>query len=215
MSDYKRNPRGARRARKSLSRKALVVLSLMMVLAVAAVGGTIAWLTDTTETVTNTFTTSDIDITLTETGVTSSDGAMVNSYKMVPGYTITKDPTVHVLANSEKCYLFVKVEKSTNFNSFLSYTMADGWTELPEVAGVYYRTVESKTTNQDFAVIKDNTVTVLSTVTKEAMNKLTTDSYPTLKVTAYATQYMKNNTESFTAADAWTNAQPTPVTPGA
>ena len=32
MSDYKRNPRGARRARKSMGRKAIVVLSLMMVL---------------------------------------------------------------------------------------------------------------------------------------------------------------------------------------
>ena len=39
MSDYKRNPRGARRARKSMGRKAIVVLSLMMVLVLAAVGG--------------------------------------------------------------------------------------------------------------------------------------------------------------------------------
>ena len=84
MSEYKRNPRGARRARKSLGRKALVVLSLMMVLAVAAVGGTLAWLTDSTQEVKNTFTTSDIDITLAETTGTS--------YKMVPGFTITKDP---------------------------------------------------------------------------------------------------------------------------
>ena len=84
MSDYKRNPRGARRARKSLSRKALVVLSLMMVLAVAAVGGTIAWLTDSTDAVTNTFTVGNINIDLTETKNLD--------LKMVPGNTITKDP---------------------------------------------------------------------------------------------------------------------------
>lgn len=197
MSDYKRNPRGARRARKSMGRKAIVVLSLMLVLAMAAVGGTLAWLTDSTDTVTNTFATSDIDIALAETTGTS--------YKMVPGYTITKDPTVTVNANSEKCYLFVKLEKSDNFGSFLTYTMADGWDELTGVTGVYYRVVDSATTNQSFAVIKDNAVTVLDGVTKENMNGLTDATYPTLKVTAYATQYMKNNTENFTAAQAWAN----------
>ena len=209
MSEYKRNPRGARRARKSMGRKAIVVLSLMMVLVLAAVGGTIAWLTDTSDTVTNTFTTSDIDISLTETGATGSNGALANSYKMVPGYTITKDPTVTVNANSEKCYLFVKLEKSDNFGSFLTYTMADGWNELTGVTGVYYRVVDSATTNQSFAVIKDNAVTVLDGVTKENMNDLTAATYPTLKVTAYATQYMKNNTENFTPADAWANVPTT------
>lgn len=211
MSDYKRNPRGARRARKNLSRKALVVLSLMMVLVMAAVGGTVAWLTDSTQEVKNTFTTSDIDITLEETGANdNTDGSQSNSYKMVPGYTITKDPTVTVNANSEKCYLFVKVVKSSNFDTFMSYTMADNWIQLKDkdnqdVTGVYYRVVESSTANQPFAVIKNNTVKVLDGVTKEMMNGLNNETYPTLKVTAYATQYMKNNTENFTPADAWSN----------
>ena len=30
-------------------------------------------------------------------------------------------------------------------------------------------------------------------------------SYPTLTVTAYASQYMKNNNEHFTPAEAWAN----------
>ena len=104
MSDYKRNPRSARRARKSLSRKALVVLSLMMVLAVAAVGGTVAWLTATTTAVTNTFTVGDINITLAET--------TGDSYKVVPGATNDKDPKVTVLKGSEKCYVYVTVENN-------------------------------------------------------------------------------------------------------
>ena len=201
MSDYKRNPRGARRARKSLSRKALVVLSLMMVLVLGAVGGTLAWLTATTGPVTNTFTTSDIDITLAETKT---------DFKMVPGYTIEKDPKVTVKGGSEKCYLFVKVEKSSNLDSFISYTIANDWTELTAGSGIYYRVVDTSTSDQTFSVLTDNKVTVKDGVTKEMMNGLNaTDAVqPTLTFTAYATQYMKNNTQYFTPTEAWANAQP-------
>ena len=111
MSDYKRNPRGARRARKSMGRKALVVLSLMLVLVLAAVGGTVAWLTDSTDAVTNTFTVGDINITLTETWNTASveDGEKDSwTAKMIPGNQYLKDPKVTVQAGSEACYLFVK-----------------------------------------------------------------------------------------------------------
>lgn len=33
-----------------------------------------------------------------------------NKYKLVPGHTYTKDPTIHLDKTSEDCYLFVKVE---------------------------------------------------------------------------------------------------------
>ena len=87
------------------------VLSLVLagtLIVSAGMFGTLAYLTDTTDEVVNTFTTSGIDIDLTET--TGED------YKMVPGFTIAKDPTVMVEANSEDCYLFVKLEKSANFS---------------------------------------------------------------------------------------------------
>lgn len=200
MSEYKRNPRGARRARKSLSRKALVVLSLMMVLAVAAVGGTVAWLTATTTAVTNTFTVGDINITLTET---------TSNYKMVPGNTIAKDPKVTVLKDSEACWLFVKVEKSTNLDNFITYSMADGWTQLTDaegnnVDGVFYREVAASTANQEFSVLAGNTVTVNNTVTKSMMDALKAENavQPTLTFTAYAVQ--KDNIT--TVAAAWAEA---------
>ncbi|MGN1019021.1 MAG: SipW-dependent-type signal peptide-containing protein [Aristaeellaceae bacterium] len=204
MSEYKRNPRGARRARKSLSRKAVVILSLMMVLVLAAVGGTLAWLTDSTEEVKNTFTTSDINITLDE-----SDNL---NLQMIPGHTITKDPVVTVTKNSEDCYLFVKIIKSDNFDDFMSFDVADGWTELGD--GVYYREVASSTTDdQSFDVIKNNTVTVSGDVTKAQMEALTDDTKPTLTFTAYAAQLYKNNTEKFTADEAWAILNPAPVDP--
>lgn len=97
------------------------------------VAGTLAWLTDQTDSVTNKFTTSNVDITLTET--TGPD------YQMIPGFTITKNPTVTVLDTSESCWLFVTVEKSTNFDNFMTYTIADGWIDLDGEPGVYYRSV--------------------------------------------------------------------------
>ncbi|MBS6396747.1 MAG: SipW-dependent-type signal peptide-containing protein [Clostridiales bacterium] len=182
-------------------------LALALVFA-GIIGGTLAWLTDTTDAVVNTFTDSDIDITLTETGAVNNH----NSYKMVPGYTISKDPKVTVEAGSEKCYLFVKLEKSANFDNFLTYEIADGWTALTDVNndsiaddGVYYRIVETTGMGTAYSVLKNDQVTVKGTVTKEMMSGLTTDTYPTLKVTAYASQFNKNATETFTVNEAWTN----------
>lgn len=183
-----------------------LLLALVLVFGVAA-GGTLAWLTAKSETVTNTFTASDINVELTETGATNNE----NSYKMIPGYTITKDPEAKVLAGSEECYLFVKLEKSTNFSSFMTYEMADGWTELTGVDGVYYRVVtkdgrdNTSKINESYSVLKGDQVTVLGTVTKADMNGLTAANYPTLKVTAYASQLYKNNTETFTPTEAWAN----------
>ena len=168
----------------------IMALALVLVFAVA-VGGVVAWLTDKTDPVTNTFTVGDINITL--------DESKNLDLKMVPGNTITKDPTVTVKANSEACWLFVKVEKSANFDDFMTYEMAAGWTALTGVDGVYYREVVATTIDTDFAVLKDNHVTVKDKVTKAQLNALTTESYPTLTFTAYAVQ--KDNIDD--AATAW------------
>lgn len=170
-----------------------LVLALVLTLG-CVVGGTVAWLTDTTGAVTNTFTVSDIDIELKE-----SENL---NLKMIPGWTITKDPKATVKANSENCYLFVQLKKSTNYDTFLNdYTVADGWTLLE--AGVYYRVVNTSTDDQTFDVLKDNKVTVKDTVTKSDMNGLTPATYPTLTVKAFAVQYNNSNSTNFTPAKAW------------
>lgn len=175
-------------------KKRTIALMLALVLVIGcAIGGTIAWLTDETQVVKNTFTTSDVDIELAET--------TGNTYKMVPGSEIVKDPEVTVLADSEACYLFVKVEKSSNFDSYMEYAMAEGWIALEGVAGVFYREVADTDADQEFAVLKDNKVSVLEGVTKEAMDALNAEgaTYPTLTFTAYACQ--KDNVAD--AAAAW------------
>lgn len=164
------------------------------------VAGTLAWLTDTTGEVKNTFTTSNVDITLAET--TGSD------YQMIPGFTIKKDPTVTVVNTSEDCWLFVKVEKSTNFDTFMTYSIADGWTVLDGEEGVYYRSVMKNDPTKSFSVLKDNTVSVKNTVTSADMNGLNDNNKPTLTFTAYATQYYSTNNTAMTVQDAWKAVKP-------
>lgn len=180
-----------------MKKKSLALVLAVVLVIGCAVAGTLAWLTDKTSEVKNTFTTSDVDIELAET--------TGDEYQMVPGNTIKKDPTVTVKADSEKAYVFVKLEKSANFDTYMTYEMAEGWTELTTGSGIYWRIVDASTADQDFEVIKDNKVSVKGEVTKTQMDELTADTYPTLTVTAYASQAMKNNTESFTPAEAWDN----------
>lgn len=165
----------------------LTVTALTLVLCFA-VAGTLAWLVAHTDPVTNTFTVGDINITLTES---------TTEYKMVPGNTISKDPTVTVKAGSEACWLFVKVEKSANFDNFMTYSIDSGWTELTGVDGVYYREVGAATVDESYSVLAGNKVTVMDTVTKD---DLTADDFkqPTLTFTAYAVQ--KDNITTATAA---------------
>ena len=165
-------------------KKALFIMLSAALIVCATVAGTLAWLTDTTDPVVNTFTVGDINITLTE--------SKNLDLKMVPGRTITKDPKVTVKAGSEACWLFVKVVKSGNFDSFMTFQIANGWTELTEGSGVYYRIVGDKSadgaTDEPFPVISGNKVTVKNTVTKADLNGLTEATYPTLTFTAYAVQ---------------------------
>lgn len=152
----------------------------------ATVAGTLAWLTDKTEPVVNTFTVGDINITLTE-----SENL---DLKMVPGQTITKDPKVTVKDGSEACWLFVKVVKSGNFDSFMTFEMAGGWIALSGHAGVYYRDVDATNADTGFDVLKDNKVMVLDTVTKTMLEGVKNadgtpnENAPTLTFTAYAVQ---------------------------
>lgn len=180
---------------RELSGKLVVAMLAVTLLIGCAIGGTVAWLTAKTEAVVNTFTYGDINIELTETKPANQQA------KIIPGVNIEKDPKVTVKANSEACWLFVKVEEEGTFvANKVTYSIAGGWTQgdgtnIP--ANVYYREVGAVTADTDFAVLKDNKVTVSDTLTKEDIKNITTN--PTLTFTAYAVQ--KDGID--TAADAW------------
>ena len=174
----------------------LSALAVVLVLC-CAVGGTLAWLTQKTDAVVNTFTVGDINITLTETE---------REYKMVPGNTIDKDPTVTVQAGSEACWLFVKADE-TNWPDFtdangtarkVSYSVAagdNGWKALENVPGVYYREVSAEDAKAGIvyyvlagsAEHLNGVVTVSRELTKTEVNSLA-GTQPKLTFTAYAVQ---------------------------
>ena len=134
---------------------------------------------------TNTFTVGDVNIELDETTGTE--------YKIVPGVNIAKDPKVTVKADSEACWLFVKIEESANWPDELTYAVATGWEELE--GGVYYRQVGASDRAQEFYVLAgegegvyaNGMVTVSDTLTKSELQQLASNN-PTLTFTAYAVQ---------------------------
>lgn len=193
------------RKRRGISTKALVALLAFVLVIGCSLGGTLAWLTDETDEVTNTFTVGDINITLDET---------TKDYKILPGVDIPKDPKVTVLKDSEACWLFVKVDEVNwpNFmdgeNRKVNYSIADGWALLDEEKhpGVYYREVDAATAEkgETYGVLLNNEVTVSDTLTKSEIAEVKKQGQPQITFTAYAVQKEGVNT----AAEAWKIANP-------
>ena len=203
---------------RELSGKLVVAMLAVTLLIGCAIGGTVAWLTATTDSVVNTFTYGDINIDLWETkdgmhteSRLNENGYVVNArsdLKIIPGVDLPKDPTVTVKAGSEACWLFVKVEEAGKFvDGKVTYSIAEGWIALTGQPGVYYREVPAAAADTEFGVIKDNKIIVSSDLTKAEINKLTgADKTPKLTFTAYAVQ--KDGIAD--AATAWTKVSTNP-----
>ena len=206
-------------------RKVLLAVCCAALLVCVTIGATVAYLTSQ-DTVTNTFTVGKVQITLDEAKA-NADGSLVpnaervkaNSYKLLPGHTYTKDPTVHVAAGSEDCWLFVKVDNGISAiedNTTVAAQMAtNGWTKLNNNSNIYYynEKVVSSTTVTDVPVfgsfkISDAVVGGMKPVTTDGVGddgKLYLDEYKNAQIviTAYAIQ-----ADGFaTAADAWEAAK--------
>ena len=172
-----------------MKKKLTMVVSLLLVMALS-IGGTVAYLTDKTDAIKNTFTIGNVKIDLTETDVENNETPLANSYKMIPGNEIAKDPKVTVEAGSEACWLFVKIEKSKDFDTYITSAIADGWTQLSGVDGVYYIDQAAVTADTPYSVLKGDKVTVNTAVTQAMMDAIAdkTVAEPTMTITAYAIQ---------------------------
>lgn len=222
MKETKRMSAAQRRARqrKQRNRRIAMTVALVLVVALASIGGTIAWLTATTGSVVNTFTVGDIDITLTEKGATLTNNVYGQNFDFVPGDTITKEPQVTVTAGSEACYLFIHVAEANNTVTVddksvkvINWDVRDDW--MPVVinnetkTGYYYREVNAATAlgGESYYILTGGTtanqngqVTVSNQVTKDMVTGLT-NAKPTLTFTAAAVQ--KDKVADVAAA--WTN----------
>ncbi|MBQ9167197.1 MAG: hypothetical protein IJX67_02160 [Oscillospiraceae bacterium] len=210
------------------SKKALAMLLSLVLVIGCVVGGTLAWLTAESGEVKNVFTTSDIIVELKEhtydpatDALTSTETTTgVDNYKMIPGWTIPKDPWAKVSESSEDCYLFIEVEASANFSTYMDYAIDTQWTALDATnyPGVYYIEIDqdsekdvaynilgagSATYDNVAYTWTDDQVRVKPTVTKQMMVEAGNNK-PTLSFTAYAVQLYKDNNTEFTPAEAWT-----------
>ena len=114
--------------------KALLVAACAVLLVVASVFGTMAYLTSKTDDVVNTFTVGKVDIKLDEAKVDTAGAAVTpavrvkeNSYKLMPGHTYIKDPMVTVLSGSEPSYIKMTVtfSKANELDAIFAPSGAD------------------------------------------------------------------------------------------
>ena len=112
-------------------KKALAAIVAVALICCVAIGATLAYLQDTTNVAKNTSTLGKVDIFLDE-AVVDKDGKATDErtytgntdtfnddfgYLAIPGKPVDKDPTVHVVADSEDCYVRMKVtlDNAANF----------------------------------------------------------------------------------------------------
>lgn len=191
--------------------KALLLSLCAVVLVTASVLGTMAYLTDKTDDVVNTFTVGNVTLggelqegldetDVDEYGVPVQPAARTtsNEYKLVPGQAYTKDPTVHVNNKSEDSYIFVKVENGIadfeaangvdNYTNIAGQIVENGWTALDGHAGIYYKEFTQATASEG-----DYTALFVFEEFKLADNANTLSGWDTIEnqeitITAYAVQ---------------------------
>ena len=167
-------------------KKVFVTVLCAAALVVASVLGTMAYLTSQRETVTNTFTVGNVAITLDETdvtpmGVKDTDARVKgNEYKLIPGHTYIKDPTVHVDTDSEESWLFVKVVDEIAGieadKTVAAQMAANGWTAVDGATNVYaYKA--TVTAGQDIKVFENFTIKGTAAVADYAGKTITVEAY--------------------------------------
>ena len=197
-----------------------LVLAFVLVVG-ASVAGTLAWLTAQTPTVTNTFTSAELfsdngSFTLWEHKAEDTDGDGVytldnstevtsNSYNILPGVNIPKDPTVDVVGLEEHAYLYIKV--TSTLPTGLTYTIdSANWTALSGYDGVYVyggSNAENNIVKATNAAPETFEATILTgNQIMVADNYSGTSDGITLSFDAYMVQATGNGDS---AADAWAN----------
>ena len=195
-----------------MKKKIVSVCLVVCLLATAIIGTTLAYFTDE-KTVTNTFSSGNVTITLDEAPIdtdgqaTTGDRVTTNEYKLYPGKQYDKDPTITVAAGSEDCYLFVRVVNGlADLEAAGDTTIAkqmenNGWTLVDGETNVY---MQSGIYSAEARAVVFETFTI-----DTAETATTLADAEDVVITAYAVQ-----AEGFTSAQAaWDATYGAPVEP--
>ena len=109
-------------------KKRKLLLAALAFLFILGIGSTIAYLTDTTDVKTNTFTIGGVEIELNEDAWDSGYGATPTA--LVPGQQVTKDPVIENTGDVS-AYVFMKVvEPCVNGKKVFTYTINSSWSTV-------------------------------------------------------------------------------------
>lgn len=133
-------------------------------------------------------------------GTERAPRVLENTYKLIPGHTYVKDPTIHIAAGSEECWLFVEVnneienieDKTPYGNTIAAQMNANGWERLS--GNLYFKAADATTNGAANHIVFSE-----FTIAKDA--DVSTYEDAEISVIAYAVQ--KDN---FTTAQAAWNA---------
>lgn len=208
--------------KKNMKKVLAIVLAVVLIVG-ATIGATLAWLTAQTEKVTNTFTSAKLfaepenDFTLWEHEATDEDkdGAYElnnqkevtsNTYKILPGVDIPKDPTVDVVELQECGYLYITVA-TNSLPTGVTYSIdSNEWEVLSGYSGVWVYKGSQAVNNVISASVnakKSFTVNILTDKEVLVADDYTPVANPgTLTFNAYMVQATGNGAN---AAEAWAN----------
>lgn len=117
-----------------MKKKITAIALVVCLVAVAIVGGSLAYFTDEEE-ATNTFEVGNVDITLTEPNWDAALKEDAKAATLIPGRVIAKDPTITVEATSQRAYTFMEVKLSDDFAKLLADYATAKKIDLSTVAG--------------------------------------------------------------------------------
>lgn len=204
-------------------RKYLIVVACIALVAGLAIGGTVAWLVDDSEEVTNTFTSSNVNVDLQET--------VKGPFQIVPSVDLKKDPAVTVKETDVASFVFVTVTPTADwkFNSPRTFTAIGGevscsvdeyWNYLPteDDVYVYYKALPANSPINGQAVLAalsnsdvgGATIDVADTITLAEMQAWAKEAQPsTMTFKAYIIQQAGFNgtEEADKALAAWNQAK--------
>lgn len=163
-----------------MKKRTMIFVTAMVLLFAMVTGSTIAYMTSKSAAVTNTFTYGNIKITLDEAPVddngkkTTGTRGTGNQYKLIAGSIYDKDPTVHIAADSEDCYIFVNVQNNLKGQNLGGTTIdsqmsALGWTKATSTGAgsnctVWYKATAFETSNAVQDVVLFNTIDIATSV---------------------------------------------------
>lgn len=191
-------------------KKVAATTAALSLTAAVAVGGTLAWLTANSDTVTNTFTIGEVGIQLFEKDYTTggdawldaSKGPQSQEFTLIPGQNVNKEVKAKVTEGSEKSIAYLKVSESENFDTYFpQMTLENGWTALGAgYEDYYYQVVDTNKIGKDLEILKTLTPDA-NELTNENANDIKTNLNLSFQVAAVQYDNLTGSDDAAKAVD--------------